>query len=81
MTDVRHRAGGGRGGRQVPSYLVGLLATVGHLLDGHHLIGADVVGLIETRSEQEVNSNLRHKHPTADTDDTFFSASASLLSQ
>lgn len=27
------------------SYLVGLFATVGHLLDGHHLIGADVMGL------------------------------------
>lgn len=27
------------------SYLIGLFATIGHLLDGHHLIGADVMGL------------------------------------
>lgn len=47
MTDVRRSAGAGE--RRLPgSYLIGLLATVGHLLDGHHLIGADVVGLIET---------------------------------
>lgn len=27
-------------------YLIGLLATIGHLLDGHHLIGADVMSLM-----------------------------------
>lgn len=26
-------------------HLIRLLATVGHFLDGHHLIGADVMGL------------------------------------
>lgn len=31
--------------RQV-SYLIGLFATIGHLLDGHHLIGADIMGLM-----------------------------------
>ena len=29
----------------ISSYLIGLLATIGHLLDGHHLICADVMGL------------------------------------
>lgn len=34
--------------KAVMSYLIRLLAPIGHLLDGHHLIGADVMCLIET---------------------------------
>lgn len=38
------------------SYLVGLFATVGHLLDGHHLIGADIMGLTrKVEGQQTIN--------------------------
>lgn len=39
-------------------YLIGLFATIGHLLDGHHLIGANVMSLKQRSMKQEVGNNF-----------------------
>lgn len=43
---------------EAATYLVGLLATVGHLFDGHHLVGANITCLQEEDTTDTLSLRL-----------------------